>query len=153
MVITDSKTTLGYQPTAPRLAQDDRGVWHVRGYAEARELLRHDLLQMGFGAEEIRRAGLSPVLYQQGEAHRQQRANLARFFSPTSVSQNHRQTIERLADETLAPLRHHKQADLNALTVQMAASVAAAIVGLAVTPGLVKRLDAMLHAPPTRSRR
>ena len=54
--------------------------------------------------------------------------------------------IERLADELTGELARTKRADLNDLSVRMAASVAATVVGLDPTPGLVRRLDAMVHA-------
>ena len=86
---TDSKTaTTPYQNT-PRVEKDPEGVWHVRGYAEAKELLKEDLLQDGFAAENVLKSGLDPVLYQHGDPHRVQRAAIAKYFSPTTVSQKH----------------------------------------------------------------
>ena len=148
--ITDSKTAPGpYTPT-PRVSRDSTGVWHIRGYAEAKELLLGDLQQAGFQADEVMKSGLDPVLYQRGEAHRQQRAAIAKFFSPTTTHQKHQVMMERLADELIGELARAKRADLNDLSVRMAASVAAAVVGLNPTPGFIRRLDAMLHAPPAR---
>lgn len=148
--LTDSKTAPGpYTPT-PRVQRDAAGVWHIRGYAEAKELLLGDLQQAGFQADEVMKSGLDPVLYQRGEAHRQQRAAIAKFFSPTTTHQKHLGMMERLADELIGELVRAKRADLNDLSVRMAACVAAAVVGLDPTPGLIRRLDAMLHAPPAR---
>ena len=54
----------------PRIERDSTGTWHVRGYAEARDLLKEDLIQEGFNAEELRKAGFDGVLYMHGEPHR-----------------------------------------------------------------------------------
>ena len=142
---TDSKTAPDAYTSTPRLAQDGAGHWHCRGYSEAKALLLDDLEQAGFHADSVKKSGLDPVLFQRGETHRQQRAAIAKFFSPTTTSQKHQVMMERLADELTGELAQTKHADLNDLSVRMAASVAAAVVGLDPTPGLVRRLDAMLH--------
>ena len=143
----DSKTNPGEYSHAARVDQDSQGEWHIRGYAEAKELLKEDLLQAGFNASEIEKTGLDPVLYQHGEAHRQQRGAIAKFFSPTTVAQKHIPMIEKAADEIIADLVQAKQLDLKPLTTRMAAIVASAVVGLNPSPGLIKRLDGMLHSP------
>jgi cytochrome P450 len=143
----DSKTLPGPYKNAPRVEQDPKGEWHIRGYAETKELLKRDLRQDGFNAENIEKIDLDPVLYQHGDAHRQQRAAIAKFFSPTSVAQKHMPMIEKAADDILAELSQVKRLDLKTLTNRMATVVAATVVGLDPGPGLVKRLDAMLHSP------
>jgi len=149
LISTDSKTaTQPYQNT-PRVEEDAAGVWHIRGYAEAKDLLKEDLLQDGFNAEGINKTGLDPVLYQHGETHRKQRAAIAKYFSPTTVSQKHNAMMERAADEIIADLVKAKRADLRQFTTRMATVVAAAVVGLNPTDGLIKRLDAMLHTDDT----
>ena len=125
---TESKTAPGIYTSTPRVAKDDAGHWHIRGYAEAKVLLLDDLEQAGFQAEGVTKSGLDPVLYQRGETHRQQRAAIAKFFSPTTTSQKHQVMMERLADELTGELARTKRADLNDLSVRMAASVAAAVV-------------------------
>src|SRR6185436_19421746 len=131
--VADSFTVPCPYTLAPRISCDANGVWHVRGYAEARELLLLDIEQAGFQAENVKTSGLDPVLYQRGETHRQQRAAIAKFFSPTTTHQKHLGMIERIADEIVGKLTKTKRADLNDLTVQMAASVAATVVGLKPT--------------------
>ena len=145
--LTDSKTLPGPYTSTPRVAEDAQGTWHIRGYAESKELLKEETLQNGFGAESILRTGLDPVLYQHGEAHRQQRAAIAKFFSPTTVTQKHIPMIESTADELIAELARAKSIDLKTLTRRMAAVVACAVIGLNPSHGLIKRLDNMLHAP------
>jgi cytochrome P450 len=141
----DSKTLPEPYKSAPRVEQDTKGEWHIRGYAETRELLKGDLRQGGFNAEDIEKINLDPVLYQHGEAHRQQRAAIARFFSPTTVGQKHMPMIEQTADDVMAELLRVKRLDVKILTTRMATVVAATVVGLDSNPGLVKRLDALLH--------
>lgn len=142
---TDSRTVPCPYTSVPRVSHDDGGEWHVRGYPEAKALLLDDLEQAGFQAENVKKSGLDPVLYQRGEVHRQQRAAIAKFFSPTTTSKKHQAMMERLAKELTGELAKAKRADLNDLSVRMAASVAAAVVGLDPTPGLIRRLDTMLH--------
>ncbi len=143
---TDSKTATQPYKSTPRVEEDAAGVWHIRGYAEAKDLLKEDLLQDGFNAEDINKIGLDPVLYQHGEVHRKQRAAIAKYFSPATVSQKHTAMMERAADEIIADLVKAKRADLRYFTTRMATVVAAAVVGLSPTNGLIKRLDAMLHS-------
>ena len=142
---TDSKTARQPFRHTPRIEQDPAGTWHVRGYAEAKELLKQDLLQDGFGAESVMKTGLDPVLYQYGEAHRKQRAAIAKYFSPTTVAGKHAPVMEQAADEIIMDLVKSGRADLRTFTTRMATVVASAVVGLRPTPGLIKRLDAMLH--------
>jgi len=149
---TDSKTaTTPYQNT-PRVEKDAEGVWHIRGYAEAKELLKEDLLQDGFAAENVLKSGLDPVLYQHGDPHRVQRAAIAKYFSPTTVSQKHLPMMEKAADEILAELVKAKRMNLKTLTTRMAASVTAAVVGLKPSKSMIRRIDDMLHSPPAVSK-
>ena len=132
----------------PRIERDSTGTWHVRGYAEARDLLKEEMIQEGFNAEDIRKSGFDAVLYQHGEPHRQSRAGIAKFFSPTTVQQSHMPLIESTADEIMADLKLKKRADLRVLSRQMATVVASAVIGLNPTKAMIRRLDTMLHSPP-----
>jgi cytochrome P450 len=135
----------------PRIERDSTGTWHVRGYAEARDLLKEEMIQEGFNAEDIRKSGFDAVLYQHGEPHRQSRAGIAKFFSPTTVQQSHMPLIESTADEIMADLKLKKRADLRVLSRQMATVVASAVIGLNPTKAMIRRLDTMLHSPPSSS--
>lgn len=145
----DSKTAYQEYTHTPRIEQDTNGEWHVRGYQEAKQLLQEDLRQAGFNADAVLAAGLSPVLYQHGEKHREQRKHLAKFFNPTTVSKKHTLTMARIADEILADFQRKKRVDLNEMTVRMALNVMCVIVGLKPSEGLLARFNLMLHAPPT----
>ncbi|MEO5887224.1 MAG: cytochrome P450 [Anaerolineales bacterium] len=135
----------------PRIEKDSTGMWHVRGYAEARDLLKEEMIQEGFNAEDIRKSGFDAVLYQHGEAHRQSRAAIARFFSPTTVQQSHMPLIESTADDIIAELKSTKRANLRVLSRQMATVVASAVIGLKPTKAMIRRLDDMLHSAPHSS--
>jgi cytochrome P450 len=135
----------------PRIEKDSIGMWHVHGYAEARDLLKEEMIQEGFNAEDIRKSGFDAVLYQHGEPHRQSRAGIAKFFSPATVQQSHMPLIERTADEIVAELKSTKRANLRVLSRQMAIVVASAVIGLKPTNGMIRRLDDTLHSPPLSS--
>jgi cytochrome P450 len=145
------KTAPLADPATPALARDAAGVWHVRGYAEARQILRGTLTrQAGFKADLIERMpdGRSqPILYQEGPAHLQQRKQTARFFTPTATSANYRALMETLSDEILAGLRPAGRADLSTLSMRLAVRVAAQVVGLtdSTRPGMDRRLDSFFR--------
>jgi|SoiMetStandDraft_2_1073263.scaffolds.fasta_scaffold28893_1 cytochrome P450 len=140
-----SRTVPAPYKSDPRIERDSTGTWHVRGYSEARDLLKEEMIQEGFNAEDLRKAGFDAVLYQHGEPHRQSRAAIAKFFSPTTVQQSHMPRIERTADEIMADLKSRKRANLRMLSRHMATVVASAVIGLKPTKGMIRRLDNMLH--------
>ncbi len=144
---TDSKTVPTPYQTEPRIERDFNGVWHVRGYAEARDLLKQELIQDGFNAEALRKAGFDGVLYMSGEPHRQMRAGIAKYFSPTTVQNTHMPLIEKTADELVERLKARKRMNLKSLSRDMATVIVTTVVGLEPTPGMIRRLDTMLHAP------
>ncbi len=126
---------------------DVDGVWHVRGYEEARQILRSPhIKQAGFGAELLHETGVmtrDPILYMEGDEHRQYRKETARFFTPTTTQQNYREMMTRYADEIIADFKHKGRADISNLSLQMAVLVASQIVGLTDTrvPSLQARLN------------
>ena len=144
---TDSKTVPTSYKNDPRIEKDADGTWHVHGYNEARELLKEDLIQDGFNAEALQKAGFEGVLYMSGEPHRQMRAAIAKYFSPATVQNTHMTTIEKTADELIGRLKSQKRINLKILSRDMATVIATAVVGLNPTKGLIHRLDTMLHAP------
>jgi cytochrome P450 len=91
---TDSKTAPAPYQNEPRIEKDAQGTWHVRGYTEARDLLKEDMIQDGFNAEDLRKAGFDGVLYMSGDPHRQMRAAIAKYFS-LDGSNTHMAVIEK----------------------------------------------------------
>jgi cytochrome P450 len=149
------KTARSSQGIGPRIAPDDAGVWQVRGFEEARAILRSSSAtrQAGFGAEMLSRVPgqrQQPILYQEGKAHQQQRKQTARFFTPKTVSSSYRQMMETLSDQMVATLRRKKRADLSQLSLTLAVRVAAQVIGLTNSrlPGLAGRLDAFFEEAP-----
>jgi len=124
------------------------GVWRVRGFDEARAILRGaDTKQAGFGAQWLDRVGgrmRPPILYLEGKLHHEQRRQTARFFTPKAVSENYRALMERFADGLIADFRRARRADLSALTLRLAVRVAGEVIGLTEgrLPGMARRLDA-----------
>ena len=136
----------GYRGAA--VERDSSGTWHIRGFEEARAILRNSATkQAGFKAELVT-AGSSftnrPILYQEGKEHQEQRTKTARFFTPKTVSTRYRELMERLSDRIIAHIRQRRQVDLSQLSMRLAVQVAAQVVGLTDSrkSGLNRRLDA-----------
>ncbi len=156
---SQQKTARTAESVSIPIERDAAGVWHVRGYEEARAILRSaDTKQAGFNAELMERFHIgirnAPILYQEGKAHQLQRKQTARFFTPKAVSSDYRLLMERLADQLIARLRRARRADLSRLSMTLAVRVAAEVVGLTNSrlPGMDKRLDAFFaRTVPTPS--
>ncbi len=145
------KTARAAETASAPIERDAQGRWHVRGFEEARAILRSaDTKQAGFNAEFLdRMPGMNqPILYQEGKAHQQQRKQTARFFTPKTVSTSYRQLMERLADQMVAELQRRKRADLSQLSLKLAVRVAAEVVGVtnSLLPGMDKRLDVFFQS-------
>jgi cytochrome P450 len=140
------KTNPDLPHEGPPVRLDERGVWHIYGFAEARELLRHDaVVQAGFMSESVRQVGAiknQPVLFMDGEAHHSQRAATARFFTPATASAKYRDLMESLSTQLVAKLRREGRADLSDLSLELAVQVAAKVVGLTDSrlPGMPARI-------------
>ena len=168
---SQQKTASLSDPTAatdiagPPIDRDANGIWHVRGFQEARATLRHDATkQAGFGAQQMEQLArfLKPaILYQEGSAHHQQRKQTARFFTPKAVDSNYRQLMEKFTNELISELQRDKRADLSEVSFKLAVRVAAQIVGLTNSRNnkMHKRLDAFfsysapIGLPPWHPRR
>jgi cytochrome P450 len=155
------KTARVVEPEAAAVECDTEGVWHVRGFAEARAVLRsNNTRQAGFNADGMSSVpGLMnrPMLYQDGKIHDTQRKLTAKFFAPKTVSANYQSLMERQADQLIAKLQRKKRIDLSHLTLAMAVRVASEVIGLTNSrvPGMAKRLDAFfsLHSSITLPQR
>ncbi|WP_433206622.1 cytochrome P450 [Dactylosporangium sp. CS-047395] len=127
------------------VAHDADGIWRVHGYAAGRALLRStDTVQAGMnieGVEKMPKRIRRPVLYRDGEEHREHRRQTARYFTPRRVDAAYRDLMERIADEQLDRLRRAGRADLSDLSFRLAVAVAAAVMGLDGGPGLARRLE------------
>lgn len=135
----------------PRVEKSADGVWHIRGYFAAKVVLTGETRQDGFKRELVEKMPAymrKPVLYQDGAAHREQRSQTGRFFSPAAVQQRHMPLMEQVADAVVADFVRRGNADLNVLSAEMSTSVVAQVVGLTESPlhGLTARLSAILHS-------
>ncbi|MBA3530531.1 MAG: cytochrome P450, partial [Ardenticatenales bacterium] len=146
---SDRKSPHPTEPTAPQLEQDAQGVWHVRGYHEARTILRGESRQAGFKAEMMGKMPTymkPPVLFMEGEAHREQRRQTAKFFTPITTRAYHG-LMERYADRILSELKRAGRADLSDISLKMAVLVAAQVIGLTSSPlaGMEQRIESFLR--------
>lgn len=146
--LSQRKISRAGAPGGPPLERDGAGVWQVRGFAEARAILRStDTKQAGFKAEQIGQMSGTmrpPILYLEGKAHQQQRKQTARFFTPRTVSDSYRRLMDTLAAQLIADLQRARRADLSQLSMTLAVRVAAEVVGLTSSrrSGMDKRLAA-----------
>ncbi len=145
---SQQKAALRPEPAGlPAVGCDNDGVWHIRGFEEARAVLRiEETRQAGFKAELIDQMSLKmtpPVLYQDGEAHLEQRKLIARFFTPKTTSRNYRQMMEQFSNQLIDQLTASKQADLSLMSMKLAVQVASQVVGLtnSLLPGMDRRLN------------
>lgn len=152
------KTTPPTYTTGPALHKDEAGVWHVRGFAQARSTLRADgTNQAGFRAEQVMKmtGGMRPpILYQEGELHREQRVKTARFFTPATTARNYRGFMDDYAEALVDELKQAGQADLTELSMHMAVQVAAKVVGLTDSrrPGMARRLERFFQQTENENR-
>src|ERR687893_3324554 len=149
--LSQRKTTRSHERAGKPVERDASGVWHLRGHAQARAVLRStDTKQAGFNAELLESMPQKmrpPILYQEGQPHHEQRRQTARFFSPKAVSANYRDIMEELADGAIRELLRKRRADLATLSMVLAVGVAGRVVGLTESrlPGMPRRLDAFFE--------
>lgn len=128
--------------------RSDKAAASVHGFEPVRSVLRNDdARQAGFKAELVERfKGMArpPILYLHGEAHRRQRAGTARFFAPKVVATRYRAVMDATSERLVTRLERDGHADLDALALEMAVTVAADVVGLTNSnvAGMSSRLDA-----------
>lgn len=125
-------------------------TWHVREAALVRQVLRakDGTTQAGFSSESVSTERLrQPILFADGETHRQQRSKIARFFAPKVVSTRYRELIEERADSLMAAAGATFQ--LDDLAMEYSVSVAAEVIGLtnSSTTGLSRRLERLFNQP------
>ncbi|HEX6779199.1 MAG TPA: cytochrome P450 [Ktedonobacterales bacterium] len=151
VVWSRQKTARAVEPVDLPVEHDAAGVWHIRGFAEARAVLRSgDTKQAGFGAEVFEKYLQTEnpgILYKEGPGHHEQRRKTARFFTPKAVSANYRPMMEQQADSLAANLQREKRGDLSQIALAMAVQTAALVVGLTNSPlrGMTRRLESFFE--------
>lgn len=123
----------------------------VTSFAAARRVLRsRSARQAGFTAEKTREGSFIerlPVLYLEGEEHRDVRRATARYFTPKHVAR-YDELMTQLAGSLVAGIGARRDTRLGDLTLVMAVRVAAEVLGLTESrlPGLERRVERFSHA-------
>ncbi len=142
------RTAFGRPPGTCPVHRDAAGIWHVRTFAAARQLLRGDATrQAGFKAELVERLpqkGKTPILFLEGRPHHEQRRLTAPFFTPRAVDTRYRGLMAGLADKVIGRFAAAGRGELSAMGMEMAVGVAAEVVGLTDSrrSGLDQRINA-----------
>ena len=130
----------------PVLARGSDGSVRIGSFALAEQVLKSgETAQAGFNADLVRRLpqrNLS-ILFQDGEAHRRQRAAAAPFLAPATVATRYRPVITRLSRSLVEEFRLKGKVLLDEMTLALTAGVAAEIVGMthSLRPGIGGRLS------------
>jgi cytochrome P450 len=144
------KTGREPQHTGPAVVLDERGIYRVYGYPEAREVLRSEgARQAGFHYDSvIQGLGLinPPVLYMEGEQHHEMRRQTARYLTPGTVA-GYQEQIARLANAQIARLQRQGDTNLDDLTLELSVGVAAQVLGLtySLLPGMSRRIERFIE--------
>ncbi len=123
----------------------------VNRFSFARDVLRNALAkQAGADSDQVDTGNPdhAPVFYLDGEAHRRKRGTIARLFTPTAVTTRYRAIMERTTETLLARLKVAGEAQLDVLSLELAVTVAAEIVGLTNSDykSMASRIGATLTA-------
>lgn len=152
----DERKTAFLTESAPDKAVERRpdGSIRIGSFPLASQLLRRgDTRQAGFNADLVERFPQTniSVLFKEGEAHRQQRSAVARFFAPKVVTERYRELMTSLSAKLVAPLYSCGRASLDDMSLALSVAVASEIVGLtnSLRPGIGARLSRFfaLEAP------
>jgi cytochrome P450 len=132
-------------------APDNPTLTRVTSFAAARRVLRtRTARQAGFTAERTREVSFIerlPVLFLEGEQHRDIRRSTARYFTPRHVAR-YDELMTQLAGSLVAGIDSRRDTRLADLTLVMAVRVAAQVLGLTDSrvPGLERRVERFSHA-------
>jgi cytochrome P450 len=129
----------------------DKDAARVRSFAFARDILRSNgVRQAGGGAEHVVLDNPEhvSVFFLDGDLHRKRRTAIARYFAPKVIAERYRAVMEDTTDAMLSGLRERGRARLDDISFQLAAGVAADIVGLtnSNSAGLTRRLRQSLDS-------
>lgn len=131
----------------------ENGVWHIRSLPVVAQVLRdgRNTVQAGFNAEYVRRDGIGklPILFLDGEGHRDQRSKIARYFAPKTVGNKYRGFMEKRAAELVDRIIEYGEVELSDVALRYSVEVAAQVIGLgdAEMRGMSARLEAFFSTP------
>ena len=146
------KTARPNEATAPGVSVE-AGVWHIRSLPLVAQVLREgrNTVQAGFNAEYVRRDGIGkqPILFLDGQEHRDQRSKIARYFAPKTVGGKYRDFMERRAGELIDRMIELGEVELSDVAMRYSVEVAAQVIGLgdADMRGMSSRLEAFFTTP------
>ncbi|MDO5697929.1 MAG: cytochrome P450 [Dermatophilus congolensis] len=146
------KTFRENEAAAPGISVE-QGVWHIRSLPLVGQVLRdgRNTVQAGFNAEYVRRDGIGkpPILYLDGEAHRDQRSKIARYFAPKVVGSKYREFMEKRAAELIDRMLEYGEVELSDVAMRYSVEVAAQVIGLgdADMQGMASRLEKFFATP------
>jgi cytochrome P450 len=109
------------------------GARVITSLAFARELLRSNATKQAVAGAVGLSAGdpaYASVFFLDGEAHKRKRQVLSQFFTPKAISTRYRAVMEDASDALLARLRARGRGRLDAMSFELAVTVASQIVGL-----------------------
>lgn len=116
-------------------ARPDAGFAPVRSFAFARDLMRSAAVRQGMEVDYFKDKEPSkvPVIFLDGELHKQRRTQIARYFTPKAINDRHRKVMDKTTGELMAQLRRTGRGQLDVMSLRLACDVAAEIVGLTNT--------------------
>lgn len=134
----------------PAVEAGPGGVYRLHAFGPAREVLRSEnVRQAGFMSEMTRDVaflGRAPVLFAEGEEHHEMRRSTARYFTPRQVD-GYAPMIAGHVERLLTRLARRGEANLDDLSLELAVTVAAQVVGLtsSLLPGMERRITAFVE--------
>lgn len=137
---------------SPRIEHVD-GAWRIRSAQAVRQILRDRdaTKQAGFNIEAIPDGAMEqrPILFMDGEDHRQQRSKIARYFAPKTVSTRYRTLMEERADALVAEMVDAPTFRLDDVSLRFSTEVAAQVIGLTNSniKGMSRRLERLFDQP------
>jgi cytochrome P450 len=138
---------------AARHANVESDRSRVGAFGFARELLRSTKFKRDANAAaefDVGNPEHMPVFYLEGDVHRARRAAIVKFFLPKAIHSRYLATMEGTTDRLLKQLQATGRAQLDVISFELAAAVAAEIVGLGdsnthqLSRRLLKHLDGVL---------
>jgi cytochrome P450 len=144
---TDSKTLR----QAAGVIAPEPGSRLIQRFADLRRILRGaGSLQSGVEVAPVEQDDptRASIFFLDGEAHFKRRAAIAGFFTPGAINKLHMPVMQQNADALIAEFRARGRARLDALSLRLAAAVAAEIVGLTNSDikGMARRIEGSSRA-------
>lgn len=152
-VRVDRKVIRSDEKDSPRVERVGN-VWHVRAVDLSRQVLREKdgsnqagfLVEVGGKMQTMR----PPILWMDGQEHREQRAKTARFFAPKTVDRRYRELMDTRSQQLVDDAVAAGEVVVDDMSLRYSVEVAAQVIGLTNSPvdGLAKRLTRLFQVEP-----